>query len=588
MQSTAAGIKAPDTISLQLPQTGWQHNAVVGQAILRLMFGILFASYSYFAYSQKIFGAPPAELFHAGFIFVILASAFLLNVGFVNSDNWVFKSSGMTIDIIFATYTMIIGNTAMVFLYGIYLWIIIGNGLRFGRTYLYLANVQSLIGFTVVLIYSEFWSKYLYIGCGLMLWLLLMPLYLGKLLNKLEHAVELADKANKAKSEFLANMSHEIRTPLTAIIGFSEKALDEGQSPEEQFDSLQKIRHSGNHLLNLINDILDFSKIDAGELEIEMIKMSPMSVITEVESLVRVQVEKKSLNLEIDYHFPLPVNIICDPIRLEQILINLCSNAIKFTENGSIRITLDYLPDENEMSFTIRDTGIGMKPDELNKIFQPFKQADSSTTRRFGGTGLGLSLSRQLTELLNGELTVDSIYKEGTTFMLRIPCGEASTEMINGMVDIDNHDAVTDNNTREVLTGRILLVEDNELNQQLLAAFLEKMGTTVTIASNGQEAVDAAMQNDYDLIYMDMQMPVMSGVDATVKLREQDCQIPIIAITANATKQDRDLCKESGFDDFITKPIVYNKLYEITARYLENDLQTAPSAFRKPGIQSTG
>jgi len=588
MQATTAGIKAPDTISLQLPQAGWQHNAVVGQAILRLMFGILFTSYSYLAYSQKIFGAPPIELFHSGFIFVILASVFLLNVGFVDSNNWVFKSGGMTIDIIFATYTMIIGNTAMVFLYGIYLWIIIGNGLRFGRKYLYLANVLSLIGFTIVLIYSEFWSKYLYIGCGLMLWLLLMPLYLGKLLNKLEHAVELADKANKAKSEFLANMSHEIRTPLTAIIGFSENALDKEQSPEEQFDSLQKIRHSGNHLLNLINDILDFSKIDAGELEIELIKMNPMSVIAEVESLTRVQAEKKSLNLEIDYHFPLPVHITSDPIRLEQILLNLCSNAIKFTENGSIRITLDYLPDENEMSFIIRDTGIGMKPDELKKIFQPFKQADSSTTRKFGGTGLGLSLSRQLTELLNGELTVDSIYKEGTTFILRIPCGEVCDEMIHGMMDIDDHDAVTESNTSELLDGHILLVEDNELNQQLLATFLGKMGTTVTIASNGQEAVDAAMQNDFDLIYMDMQMPVMSGVDATVKLREQECQVPIIAITANATKQDRELCKKSGFDDFITKPIVYNKLYEITARYLNNDPQLAPSAFRQSNKQSTG
>ncbi len=564
-----------DSLNLPLMQTGWKFNNVVGQAIIRLCFGCVFTVYAWFAFSKGIFGAPPPDLFYSGSVFVILATVFLLNVGFVDSDNWLFKITGMSLDISFATYTMIIGDSAMAFLYGIYLWIIIGNGLRFGSRYMYLANVLSLIGFTLVLTLGSFWAEYRYIGGGLMLWLLLMPIYIGKLLNKLEHAVELADHANKAKSDFLANMSHEIRTPLTAIIGFSENALDKKQTRKKQVQALKTIQQSGNHLLKLINDILDFSKIDAGELEIELIDTNPVEVVTKVESLVRPQAEKKSLNLEIHYHFPLPANISCDPIRLQQILINLCSNAVKFTEQGSITVTLDYLPDENNVMFTIRDTGIGMKPDELRKIFKPFKQADSSTTRRFGGTGLGLSLSHQLTELLNGELSVDSIHNEGTTFMLTIPCGDTPTEMINGFVD-DAPQQDLEEKPRVALTGHVLLVEDNELNQQLLVAFLEKMGVAVSIANNGQEAVDMVMQETYDLVYMDMQMPVMSGVDATLLLREKKCEVPIIAITANATKQDRDLCRQSGFDDFITKPVVYDALYETTAQFLDS---------RKPGTR---
>jgi signal transduction histidine kinase/ActR/RegA family two-component response regulator len=573
-----------DSLNLPLLQTGWKFNNVVGQAIIRLCFGCVFTTYAWFAYSKGIFGSPPPDLFYSGSVFVILATVFLLNVGFVDSDNWLFKITGMSLDISFATYTMIIGDSAMAFLYGIYLWIIIGNGLRFGSRYMYLANVLSLIGFSLVLTLGSFWREYNYIGGGLMLWLLLMPLYIGKLLNKLEHAVELADHANKAKSDFLANMSHEIRTPLTAIIGFSEQALDKKQTRKQQVEALKTIQQSGNHLLKLISDILDFSKIDAGALEIEMIDTNPLEIMSRVESLARPQAEKKSLDFEIQYHFPLPAKMTCDPIRLQQILINLCSNAVKFTEQGSITVTLDHLPDENKIMFTIRDTGIGMKPDELRKIFKPFKQADSSTTRRFGGTGLGLSLSRQLTTLLNGQLTVDSVYNEGTTFMLTIPCGEVPTKMVNGIVD-DSSQQEAEENTHVALAGRVLLVEDNDLNQQLLKAFLEKMGVTVSIANNGQEAVDMVMQDTYDLVYMDMQMPVMSGVDATLLLREKKCEIPIIAITANATKQDRDLCRQSGFDNFITKPVVYDVLYKTTAQYLDNQ---APETCENADQQLTG
>jgi len=553
---------------------GWLKNDVVAQAVVRMLFGCMFTAYSYVVSAQGIFGAPPISLFYAGATFVVLAAFFLAIVIAIESDNSFFKTGGMVLDIIFASITMILGGSAMAFLYGIYLWIIIGNGLRFGRKYMFRANIFSLIGFSLVLGYSDFWQEYAYIGGGLMLWLLLMPIYIGKLLSKLEFAVEMADKANKAKSQFLANMSHEIRTPLTAIIGFSETALDKDQMNEQRLDALATIRQSGNHLLNLVNDILDFSKIDAGELEIEKIAMNPVQIMIEVETIIRVQAEKKSLAFNVEYHFPLPTLISSDPVRLKQILLNLCSNAIKFTERGSISIKLAYHADEHVMEFIICDTGIGMKPDDLEKVFKPFKQADSSTTRKYGGTGLGLSLSRQLSQLLDGELTVESTYQVGTVFKLRIPCGDKPSEMINGMLDIQRPERGQGRETNHTLTGTILLVEDNVLNQRLIKTYLEKMGALVTIANNGREACELALKNDFDLVYMDMQMPEMSGVDATLYLRAQNYSVPVVALTANATKLDRQLCKQSGFDEFVTKPIVRDKLYEITARYLRPAIAT--------------
>jgi signal transduction histidine kinase/CheY-like chemotaxis protein len=560
----------------------WEHNSVVSQCYVKIFFAVIFSVYAYLGHHNGWFGNPPIVLAHIAYCYLGLMSIFLLLAGFMRSMCWPFIVCGMTIDISFATISMIAGGISTVYLYGIFLWIIIGYGLRFGRTYMLMANALSITGFTLVIVSTAYWKEHSFIGWGLMLWLVLMPVYVSKLLSKLEVAVKHADKANKAKSQFLANMSHEIRTPLTAVIGFSETALDNNQTTEQRIFALNTIHQSSKHLLNLINNILDFSKIDAGELEIECVKTNPVQIVTEVESIVKNQAEKKSLLFSTRYHFPLPVYIESDPIRLRQILLNLCSNSIKFTDKGSVKIDVSYDAISELLTIEITDTGIGMTDAQCRKVFKPFKQADSTITRKFGGTGLGLSLSKQLADLLGYDLGIRSKPETGTCFSLRIPCGQISeTDMIMGQLDVpnqgenirienpvDKNQVNASDDEPPLLCGDVLLAEDNEMNQLLISNYLNHMGAVVTVANNGQEAVEQAGQREFDLVLMDMQMPVMSGTDAIKKLRKQGYSKPIVVLTANATQDDRRSCVSAGCDDFLTKPILRKTLYELVSRYL--------------------
>lgn len=567
----------------------WEHNRVVGQAYVRIFFGVIVAAYVYVGLTNNWFGSPTISLLYASYLFLVASSLFLLVAGFTPSMSWPFIMTGLIFDTSYATYALLEGGISTFFLYGIYIWISIGYGLRFGRKYMLIANLLCIIGFSQVINHADFWKDHVFIGWGMMLWIVLMPFYFGKLLSKLEAAVKEADKANKAKSQFLANMSHEIRTPLTAVIGFSETALDEDQTTEERLFALHTINNSSRHLLNLINNILDFSKIDAGELDIEHVSMNLMQMFSEVESIMMIQAEKKAVDFGIQYHYPIPFGIQGDPIRLKQILLNLCSNAIKFTEHGSVRVDVEYDALMKILNVRVTDTGIGMTADQMQKVFKPFKQADSSTTRNFGGTGLGLSLSKQLAELMDCQLSVQSKPTRGTCFKLEIPCGDISDkDMVCGEIDLpDSHyaskqypyssitrktDTRQETNKEPLLSGDILLVEDNEMNQLLISKYLTKMGARVTVAGNGQEAVEQANGKRFDLIYMDMQMPIMSGIEATSLLREQGYDSPIVALTANATQEDRHTCIEAGCNDFLTKPIVRQTIYAMTAKYLPQTL----------------
>ena len=388
--------------------------------------------------------------------------------------------------------------------------------------------------------------------------------------------------ATRAKESFLANMSHEIRTPLTAIIGFADTGLDSDQTTQQRIAALKTIRRSGDHLLSLINDILDFSKIEAGELQIEKTMVNPLQQVSEVESIIMGHARKKDLSLVIDFQFPLPTAIYSDAVRIKQILLNLCNNAIKFTDAGEIRLTVQYDANLQQLKFMVKDSGIGINTEQMEHIFKPFKQADSSTSRRFGGTGLGLSLSRQLATLLGGQLSVSSEIGQGSIFTFCLNLDEQSVKtFFNDISEVTfNKDDINLNSIKQkTLKGNILLVEDNMTNQELIKMYLEKMGASVTCAVNGVIAVSLAQQHNYDLVYMDMQMPVMSGLEAVKILRDNDYKGPIVMLTANATFDDKEQCMDAGANDFVTKPIVRQKLYETTAMYLKTELN---SSYQEP------
>ena len=399
----------------------------------------------------------------------------------------------------------------------------------------------------------------------------------------LEEAKTLAESANRAKSEFLANMSHEIRTPMTAILGFTDVLLEHGNlenAPAERVDAARTIKSNGEHLLGLINDILDLSKIEAGKMTVELMDCSPCALVAGVASLMQVRAGAKGLPLQIEYRGPIPETIRTDPTRLRQILVNLVANAIKFTEVGAVRL-ITYLADAADppaLCFDVVDTGIGMTLEQSARLFQVFAQADGSTTRKYGGTGLGLTISRRLAWILGGDVSlVASQPSAGSHFRATVATGPlAGVSMIDdplsattvcGGVHAETPEAVA----LTLFGSRILLAEDGPDNQRLITHVLKKAGASVTVVENGHEAVEAAMAaqqagSPFHVVLMDMQMPVMDGYEATRCLRAFNYTGPIIALTAHAMAGDRQKCLAVGCDDYAAKPIDRARLLETIQR----------------------
>ena len=387
--------------------------------------------------------------------------------------------------------------------------------------------------------------------------------------KELRIAKESAEAANRSKSGFLTNMSHEIRTPLTAIIGFAETTLETGQTVEERLDAISTIIRNGKHLLQVINEILDLAKIESGKLDVEKIEISLLDTLEDVKSLLSIQARGKGLEFEVDYQFPLPKTIISDPTRIKQILINLGNNAIKFTKKGKVTIKVRHTP-EQSILFDVIDSGIGMNTEQLEKLFSPFTQADQSTTRKYGGTGLGLSISKQLAELLGGTITVTSAPGKGSTFSASIACGDSSArEFYNNISEFIQQQNSLEFNTVPALTGSVLLAEDVPDNQRLIGHYIKRTGARLTVVDNGASALEKGTKNDYDLILMDMQMPVMDGLESTEKLRQQGCTSTIISLTANATREDIERCHNAGSDGVLTKPIDWKNFFEVLSIHLK-------------------
>lgn len=395
--------------------------------------------------------------------------------------------------------------------------------------------------------------------------------------EQLRLAKETAEGANRFKSAFFANISHEIRTPLTAINGFAELLLNSERTDEERRGDARVIRRNGEHLLTLINDILDQSKIEAGKMSVEPILCCPAAVIGEVCSMIRARAAEKGLTLEVSFQGPIPNRIRTDPTRLRQILINLIANAVKFTKEGGIRLTVSIKPSIADptplLEVNITDTGIGIPPERQAALFTPFVQGDASISRQYGGTGLGLSISKYFARALGGDIAVTSQTGKGSTFTVTVETGSLVGVAIEERPEEameSHHDDFAGPKVR--IKGSVLLAEDGIDNQALIATKLRETGLKVEIAGNGQiacEKVMAAGDAPFDLILMDVQMPVMDGYTATLQLRGKGYRGPIIALTANAMDRDRAKCLSAGCNDFVTKPIKMEALFKAIGKYLK-------------------
>ncbi len=565
------------------------------QAGLRLLIAGLFFIYVAF----NLFTNPvKAHGIDAGFAylgtFLILASVIYFSILYKKGKPVVRRLAGAWLDIVGTTLFMSLTSDIGVVLFGVYLWVTFGNGFRFGNNYLYHSQILSIVGFFITIQLSPYWQAHATVGYSMLVMLIVLPLYVAKLISRLneaklkaEEASQRAAKASLAKTQFVANMSHEIRTPLNGIIGigtlFKSTPLN-----ADQKDLLNTLESSSKLLLSLLNNVLDFTKIEERKFTIENVAFSAEEAVQDSLEIFRSQASSKGIQLGASVSNSLGT-LKGDAFVIRQVLANLLGNAIKFTQLGSVTISATLLQDNAEKStlrFEVADTGVGIPADKQHKIFESFTQADSSTTRKFGGSGLGLTIAKHMIEEMGGVLSFQSTENVGSRFWF-----ELTLEKVIANYNQPDLTTLHAEQPQQVVNAwqtsqalNILVCEDESTNQKIITRLLTLPGHQVEVVANADEMLDALEQKKFDLVITDLNMAGMSGIDALKLYRFTqpiDTATRFILFTADATISAREAATEAGFDAFLTKPIDAATLFSTIERILKLAPNTAESWMNK-------